>query len=1066
TVTKSCPFFLASGIVLLLSFIVFLIPTCSHQNNLYYFSAGIMFIVSGLLMLIGLIAYISILKAEIGSKLRPRSSLQPPMFKVTYGQSFFLFVFGFIATEFVGLLNIFLYISLQEAGYYSVSISVCVCRLPCFSISNLQEKIREGENRQKRKQKNAKNTYKSYKHELDKKPIDRKRHGQQNKKRQVRAQELELDSKKLLKNMTQMGRIEAVAAAAASGRRSAAEMFDKKSEAPLACRKHPNGLGSTMFLNELERRYYFEKNSDHAMSNKCNLHSKNLAKSLNELYLESTLPPPPPSAIRMGGGGGGGLQHQRQRQQQQAHRSQYQLQIQTLPRPPQQFSDTPQEFPLTRSVSTTTEIYATHNVSFAGDLSEKATNAQHSGSGNNKASLHEQKNSTSLSNRRRNVATNTRYNSASDTETQANVALGTERSGGSNNKNKNLYNKRLEQLQHQQHHYDGKTNYKFDEQQHQRGHRPVHHNNGNVDVEDDAAIDHNHHANENEEDDDNDGDEEQPQKLCGLKRGIRKTKDELFEEFCKRAGVRPKPKNIYYIENDDDDDDAAENDVEEEQQLNHRRDMNAVMGTGGGMNHKMFRSKHNLRTTTNTITNQQNPLDGRKKLHDKLQSEYRTGANDSKNASGKTRENNHIFLSGEDTGRDEVGDNDVDDNDDDDDGDHGFKKLTENEDHLYVIDDNIHLMPPSAALRNNNRRASMYVEPNHLRRLSSNLSLHALYTPLPVPKPLYDFESPVGVNSDYAANAFPLTHGNTAAHHHHYMTRDVYGGSQNRLHHPVHPDYQQQMMYQSRTTLPRALVKRNTDSQDSIASALSTSQLHNIYSSSQQRLTNLMVQHQQQQQLQQQQQQQHQLQQLQPQNRYLSLSREQDVYSSRYGLHKSNEELNGHFVQQQQHQQQTMYLQPPPHQIQYTQHPLQQQQQHSHMSSSLKQQQQPMVQWPTAIPSSPSNFRLYSVGGPTASVVSSQNSNHAVLTRSQSGGGNGTAGGHGPSKFQRAYAFDEQRRPSGMVGDAFDLDEIERERRRSHASLYAGMAIVNGSPTVKTNNTSSYHYDMINGTAV
>ena len=47
TVTKSCPFFLASGIVLLLSFIVFLIPTCSHQNNLYYFSAGIMFIVSG-----------------------------------------------------------------------------------------------------------------------------------------------------------------------------------------------------------------------------------------------------------------------------------------------------------------------------------------------------------------------------------------------------------------------------------------------------------------------------------------------------------------------------------------------------------------------------------------------------------------------------------------------------------------------------------------------------------------------------------------------------------------------------------------------------------------------------------------------------------------------------------------------------------------------------------------------------------------------------------------------------------------------------------------------------------
>ncbi|KAH8397454.1 hypothetical protein KR222_005081, partial [Zaprionus bogoriensis] len=120
TVTKSCPIFLASGIILVISFIIFLIPTCSHRNNLYYFSSGILFIVSGLIMLIGLIAYISILKAEIGSKLRPRSTLQPALFKVTYGQSFFLFVFGFMATEFVGVLNIFLYINLQEFNYYSV----------------------------------------------------------------------------------------------------------------------------------------------------------------------------------------------------------------------------------------------------------------------------------------------------------------------------------------------------------------------------------------------------------------------------------------------------------------------------------------------------------------------------------------------------------------------------------------------------------------------------------------------------------------------------------------------------------------------------------------------------------------------------------------------------------------------------------------------------------------------------------------------------------------------------------------------------------------------------------
>lgn len=69
-------------------------------------------------MLIGLIMYISIFKAEIGSKLRPKSSLQPPLFVFTYGQSFFLYVLGFILTEFVGVLNVFLYITLEQTGQH------------------------------------------------------------------------------------------------------------------------------------------------------------------------------------------------------------------------------------------------------------------------------------------------------------------------------------------------------------------------------------------------------------------------------------------------------------------------------------------------------------------------------------------------------------------------------------------------------------------------------------------------------------------------------------------------------------------------------------------------------------------------------------------------------------------------------------------------------------------------------------------------------------------------------------------------------------------------------------
>lgn len=41
--------------------------------------------VAGLLMLIGLVMYISVFKAEVGSKLRPRSQLQPPIFTFRYG---------------------------------------------------------------------------------------------------------------------------------------------------------------------------------------------------------------------------------------------------------------------------------------------------------------------------------------------------------------------------------------------------------------------------------------------------------------------------------------------------------------------------------------------------------------------------------------------------------------------------------------------------------------------------------------------------------------------------------------------------------------------------------------------------------------------------------------------------------------------------------------------------------------------------------------------------------------------------------------------------------------------
>lgn len=61
-------------------------------------------------MLIGLVMYISIFKAEVGGKLRATSQLQPAVFTYKYGYSFILYVSGFVSTEISGTCAVFLYI--------------------------------------------------------------------------------------------------------------------------------------------------------------------------------------------------------------------------------------------------------------------------------------------------------------------------------------------------------------------------------------------------------------------------------------------------------------------------------------------------------------------------------------------------------------------------------------------------------------------------------------------------------------------------------------------------------------------------------------------------------------------------------------------------------------------------------------------------------------------------------------------------------------------------------------------------------------------------------------------
>ncbi|KAF4521850.1 hypothetical protein B566_EDAN003724 [Ephemera danica] len=109
-VTKSAAFYILATLLLVLGEFCCCFGHFARQRRVFTFISGIIFIISGLLVLIGLVMYISVFKAEIGSKLRPRSSLQPPLFTYRYGFSFVLVVSGFMSTEVAGTCAIFLYI--------------------------------------------------------------------------------------------------------------------------------------------------------------------------------------------------------------------------------------------------------------------------------------------------------------------------------------------------------------------------------------------------------------------------------------------------------------------------------------------------------------------------------------------------------------------------------------------------------------------------------------------------------------------------------------------------------------------------------------------------------------------------------------------------------------------------------------------------------------------------------------------------------------------------------------------------------------------------------------------
>ncbi|KAG7157746.1 Voltage-dependent calcium channel gamma-7 subunit-like, partial [Homarus americanus] len=110
TVLKSVGYFLTAAVLLGVAEVLCLNGHCCRRRRFFTFVSGIIFVVAGLVMMLGVVIYIATLKGEVGDKLRPRSSFQPPRFTYSYGWCFLLLMLGFVTTETAGITAIFLYI--------------------------------------------------------------------------------------------------------------------------------------------------------------------------------------------------------------------------------------------------------------------------------------------------------------------------------------------------------------------------------------------------------------------------------------------------------------------------------------------------------------------------------------------------------------------------------------------------------------------------------------------------------------------------------------------------------------------------------------------------------------------------------------------------------------------------------------------------------------------------------------------------------------------------------------------------------------------------------------------
>ncbi|XP_061377383.1 voltage-dependent calcium channel gamma-7 subunit isoform X1 [Danaus plexippus] len=90
---------------------------CVKGRRLCTFIAGVLFIISGLIMLTGIVMYISVFKSQLGHKLRYMAYFDAPRMSYSYGYSFGLYISGFIAVELAGTSAIFLFLQWYQKDW-------------------------------------------------------------------------------------------------------------------------------------------------------------------------------------------------------------------------------------------------------------------------------------------------------------------------------------------------------------------------------------------------------------------------------------------------------------------------------------------------------------------------------------------------------------------------------------------------------------------------------------------------------------------------------------------------------------------------------------------------------------------------------------------------------------------------------------------------------------------------------------------------------------------------------------------------------------------------------------